>query len=285
MHALYRPGALVPTDVPEDEWALILPRMKLGPHRQHFFQLERHAVEGKSYTHVRITIYPDGGIKRVRVLGHRAAGATSQPVANELTAIVPGRVQEAPLSPSRSGQTGAHPTIPALPLTIEAFMPFGKVVQAYTDVSAVPNPRHTRITGANQGTATKFHKLALLESSYPEHIRASATTGLSVYRCRPIDVQPGGEWEVKLLERHPCTNQAFIPMGGTISGTAGTDALEDPGTRYLVIVAKNGPDDRPELASMRAFIASAGQAVVYETGVWREYRVFGCCPIDLRDKC
>ena len=277
---MYLPDALVPIDVPEDEWTLILPRMKLGPHRQHFFQLERHAVEGKSYTHVRITIYPDGGIKRVRILGQRAAGATSQPVAIE-TATVPGQAQEAPLSPSRSGQTEAGPTIPALPLTAEAFMPFGKVVQAYTDVNAVPNPRHTRITGANQDTATKFHKLALLESSYPEHVRASATPGLSVYRCRPIDVPPGGEWEVKLLERHPCTNQAFIPMGGTTGGTAGAEALEDPGTRYLVIVAKNGSDDRPELASMRAFIASAGQAIVYDTGVWREYHVLECC-LDIR---
>ena len=67
LHAVNRPDDLVPTDVPADEWTLILPRTKLGPHRQHFFQLERHAVEGKSYTHVKITIYPDGGIKRAIV--------------------------------------------------------------------------------------------------------------------------------------------------------------------------------------------------------------------------
>lgn len=271
LRALHRPDALVPTDVPEDEWTLILPRTKLGPHRQHFFQLERNAVEGKSYTHVRITIYPDGGIKRVRVLGQRAAGATAQ--AAEAATGPWELTEEAPLTSGRPAQAEKGPAIPALPLTAEAFAPFGKVVQAYADVNAVPDPRHTRITGANQGTATKFHKLALLASSYPEHVRAEATAGLSVYRCRPIDVQPGGEWEVKLLERHPCTNQAFIPMGGGSGAAADADALEEPGTRYLVIVAKNGPDDRPALASMRAFIASAGQGIVYNTGVWREYHV------------
>ncbi|EED81677.1 ureidoglycolate hydrolase [Postia placenta Mad-698-R] len=158
---------------------------------------------------------------------------------------------------SATGPTGL--IIPALPLTPEAFAPFGQVVQAYADVNAVPSPRTTRITGANQGTAIKFHKLALLESSYPAG--AGATAGLSVYRCNPIDVLTGGLWTVKLLERHPYTNQAFIPMG------AGEE-LPQPGTRYLVIVALNGEGDRPDLATMRAFVAHAGQGVVYNTGLW-----------------
>ncbi|TBU33835.1 Allantoicase [Dichomitus squalens] len=263
LHALYCPDALVPTDVPEDEWTPILPRQKLGPHRQHFFQLEKSAVDGTPYTHVRIIIYPDGGIKRVRVLGRRVASALAStvgvigPVGG--SGATPDLEQGSPILNSTQGATG--PVIPALPLTPEAFGPFGQVVQAYADVNAVPDPRHTRITGANQGTATKFHKLALFESSYPEAARAQATAGLSVYRCTPIDVKPGGEWEVKLLERHPCTNQAFIPMG------AG-DEVEDPGTQYLVIVAKNGPDDKPDMSSLRAFVASAGQGIVYDTGIW-----------------
>ncbi|KAI0823719.1 allantoicase [Trametes gibbosa] len=267
LHALHSED-LVPTETPEKLWTLILPRTKLGPHRRHFLQLEN--VEGKAYTHVKITIYPDGGIKRVRVLGRRtiAINAESDAQAAPPTHAIAGD--------GGSGATSAHPDgaqaasvsargplIPALPLTPEAFAPFGKVVQAYADVHAVTNPRDTRVTGANQGTAVKFHKLALLEASYPSG--SDATAGLSVYRCQPVDVKPGGEWEVKLLERHPCTNQAFIPMGGAI-GLG--DALADPGTAYLVIVALNGADDKPELGTLRAFVASAGQGIVYGTGVW-----------------
>ncbi|KAI0630338.1 Allantoicase [Trametes polyzona] len=268
MHALHIDD-LVPSDVPEDRWTLILPRTKLGPHRRHFFQLEN--TDGKAYTHVRITIYPDGGIKRVRVLGRRAPAINAEgdaQAAHPADEIADdggsGAASARPDSTERVTAAARGPLIPALPLTPEAFAPFGKVVQAYADVNAVPNPRSTRVTGANQGTATKFHKLALLESSYPPEV--GATAGLSVYRCRPIDVQPGGEWEVKLLERHPCTNQAFIPMGGGVG--LGEDALEDPGTSYLVIVAQNGADDKPDLGTLRAFVASAGQGIVYDTGVW-----------------
>ncbi|CDO76539.1 hypothetical protein BN946_scf184769.g3 [Trametes cinnabarina] len=268
LHAL-RSDEIVPIDVPDDRWTLILPRTKLGPHRQHFFQLEN--VDGKPYTHVKITIYPDGGVKRVRVLGRRATAINENGEAQASDAIgsdggSDAAAERREADNAQSCQPPAPPRgpeIPAVPLTPEAFAPFGKVVQAYADVNAVPNPRTTRVTGANQGTATKFHKLALLESTYPQD--SGATAGLSVYRCKPIDVSPEGEWEVKLLERHPCTNQAFIPMGG---GHGRGDALEEPGTAYLVIVAQNGEDGMPDLSTMRAFVASGGQGIVYDTGVW-----------------
>ncbi|EIW63327.1 allantoicase [Trametes versicolor FP-101664 SS1] len=263
LHALHSDD-LVPSNDPEDSWSLILPRTKLGPHRRHFLQLED--ASGRAYTHVKITIYPDGGIKRVRVLGRRVSpinAAGDAQAAHPADAIADDGGSGATSVRPAAAQTSSGPLIPALPLTPEAFAPFGQVVQAYADVNAVPDPRNTRVTGANQGTATKFHKLAPLVSSYPEG--SGATAGLSVYRCKPVDVQPGGEWEVKVLERHPCTNQAFIPMGG---GLGLGDALEEPGSTYLVIVAQNGADDKPELSTMRAFVASAGQGIVYDTGIW-----------------
>ncbi|KAH9832168.1 allantoicase [Rhodofomes roseus] len=265
LHALSS-QELDPANAPEDDWTVILPRTKLGPHRQHHFQL--HNVDGKAFTHVRATIYPDGGLKRVRIVGRRAGGDITAPVlsgaAGESAAANTQATEDSasttvPTAHSlQSAVNPAGPTIPALPLTPEAFAPFGQVIQAYSDLNAVPSPRSTRITGANQGTAVKFHKLALLESAYPAD--TGATTGLSVYRCKPIDAQ-GGHWDVKLLERHPCTNQAFIPMG------RGED-LDKPGETYLVIVAKNGSDDKPDLPTMRAFVATAGQGIVYDTGIW-----------------
>ena len=53
----------------EDEWTLVLQQVQLGPHCEHYFQLEG---TGKSvFTHVRLTIFPDGGVKRVRVFGSK----------------------------------------------------------------------------------------------------------------------------------------------------------------------------------------------------------------------
>ncbi|GJE92195.1 allantoicase and ureidoglycolate lyase domain-containing protein [Phanerochaete sordida] len=255
VHAVFSTDT-VPSGLAEDAWTAILPRTKLGPHRQHQFALAN--VE-QPYTHVRVTIHPDGGIKRVRVIGRRATGGEGV------------AAREAPPAEAAPAAAGAEPArappraprvLPALALTPEAFAPFGQVVQAYADVHAVPAPRTTRITGANQGTATKFHKLALLDHAYPP--AAGATTGLSVYRCRPVALAPGGLWEVKLLERHPTTKQAFVPMGEA----AGADALPSLGKRYLVIVAQNGADDKPDLQTMRAFVASAGQGIMYDMGIW-----------------
>ncbi|KZT71006.1 Allantoicase [Daedalea quercina L-15889] len=265
LHALTS-EELNPASVPQEEWSLVLPRTKLGPHRQHHFQL--HNVDGRAFTHVKLTIYPDGGIKRIRIFGRRSGGDITAPVLQDgegERAVANTReadMASTTIPAARNLQSATNPigpVIPALPLTPEAFAPFGQVVQAYSDLTAVPSPRTTRITGANQGTAVKFHKLALLESSYSTD--AGATAGISMYRCKPIDVAAGGQWEIKLLERHPCTNQAFIPMGGG-------DGLDNPGQAYLVIVAQNGADDKPDLKSMRAFTATAGQGIVYNTGIW-----------------
>jgi len=49
---------------------MILSPVKLGPHLMHFFQLNSPCDQ---YTHVKVSIYPDGGIKRVRIIGTLAA--------------------------------------------------------------------------------------------------------------------------------------------------------------------------------------------------------------------
>jgi allantoicase len=68
------------------------------------------------------------------------------------------------------------------------------------------------------------------------------------------------------MERHPFTNQAFIPMGKGLG-----EGLVDPGSAYLVVVAKNGADGRPDVQTVRAFVANASQGIVYDTAVWREF--------------
>ncbi|KAI0081323.1 allantoicase [Panus rudis PR-1116 ss-1] len=283
LHATYS-ESLIPSDTSDNDWSLILPRSKLGPHRQHQFQLEN--TKDKPFTHVRVTIYPDGGIKRVRLFGSRVPSPLQQlnSIEGVDTSTVPSSGNPAPSSQAfvADAVVASHvranrstTAIPALSLTAEAFTPYGRVVQAYADINAVPNPRQTRITGANQGTAVKFHKLALLDEDYPSG--SGATTGLSVYRCKPIAIGEDGVWPVKLLERHPHTNQAFIPMG---AGAGTSDGLEKPGSRYLVIVAKNGEDDKPDLTTLRAFVAAASQGIVYDKGIWHHPMAVLDAPID-----
>jgi allantoicase len=49
----------------ELEWEEILPKSPLEPGSQHFFEIDSNKV----YTHVRLHIYPDGGVARFRVYG------------------------------------------------------------------------------------------------------------------------------------------------------------------------------------------------------------------------
>ena len=48
-------------------WAEILPKTKLQAHTRHFFEQELSSID--NCTHVRLNIYPDGGVSRLRVWG------------------------------------------------------------------------------------------------------------------------------------------------------------------------------------------------------------------------
>ena len=53
-----------------EEWRVLLPRTKLGPTAIHSFRVADGTMEDiGSITHVRITIFPDGGIMRLRAFG------------------------------------------------------------------------------------------------------------------------------------------------------------------------------------------------------------------------
>ncbi|KAG8986046.1 Allantoicase, partial [Tulasnella sp. 427] len=294
LHAT-RTGSTIPHD--DVTWTPILSRTKLGPHRRHFFQLEN--VTDKIYSHVRLTIYPDGGIKRIRVIGRRAEPhkESAEVRAHEPTTL-PFKVpphQTIPANGHVNGINGVNGTnghgpivkrrpsdllrIPAVPLTAEAFAKFGHVIQAWADPTAVP--KGTRVTSANQGTAHKFHRLAPTTSFYPEGSRSTAISAISVFRSTPVGAKPGEDWEVKLLERHAYTSQAFIPMGtGRIDHLGLDDGLRNAGRAYLVVVALNGGDDSPDLSTLRAFVATTAQGISYSPGVWHHPMISLETPID-----
>jgi ureidoglycolate lyase len=123
----------------------------------------------------------------------------------------------------------------ARPLTAEAYAPYGAVVMA--------SPRGEPGRPVNQGTARRWDNLASIEN-----LRPGASLNLSVFRCQP---RPPGPIPVALLEKLPASTQVFLPMTAR---------------RYLVIVALG--DERPDLATLSAFIASGAQGISYSPGVW-----------------
>ena len=68
IEGIYAPGAR-PTDViwGDQAWQLILPRVKLAADTRHFFRDD--LADAEPMTHVRLSIYPDGGISRLRLYG------------------------------------------------------------------------------------------------------------------------------------------------------------------------------------------------------------------------
>lgn len=124
--------------------------------------------------------------------------------------------------------------IRAIPLTVSAFAPFGAVV------SAGLQQGHS----ANQGTAVRFDFCGPVTSSRP-----AARGNLAVFRSS----QKSLPFDVKLLERHPCSTQAFIPMLCT---------------RFLVVTAPAAGDGSPDVGGIVAFVCGPGQGVSYAVGVW-----------------
>jgi ureidoglycolate lyase len=120
-------------------------------------------------------------------------------------------------------------TIPAQPLTPEAFAPFGDVIEAAGESYPI-----------NAGMCDRFHDRARME--FTDGGRA----GISVGYGRPYPLPHSFD----LMERHPLGSQAFVPMTG------------DP---FLVVVA---PDEGGRPGAPLAFLTRPGQGVNYLRGVW-----------------
>lgn len=69
---------------------------------------------------------------------------------------------------------------------------------------------------------------------------------------------------IEANDSHAHTSQAFIPMGKG-------DRKDAQGGAYVVIGCLNGEADKPDLSTLRAFLATSSQGVSYDQGIWREY--------------
>ncbi|MDO5605123.1 MAG: ureidoglycolate lyase [Paracoccus sp. (in: a-proteobacteria)] len=121
------------------------------------------------------------------------------------------------------------PVVTALPLSAQAFAPFGDVLE----ISGQPDQI------INQGLCGRFHDRAAMDFG-------GGRAGISLFHARLCSLPH----RLDLLERHPLGSQAFIPMSAS---------------RFLVVVA---PDDAGRPGAPLAFIARAGQGVNLHRGVW-----------------
>lgn len=122
------------------------------------------------------------------------------------------------------------PEIRIEPLTTEAFVPFGNVL----DASGQPD------TLINEGLCGRYHDRAQLE--FGEQGRG----GISIFDAAPRKLP----YTLALMERHPSGSQTFLPM------------TAHP---FLVIVAPDA-GDRP--GRPRAFLTSPYQGVNFFAGTW-----------------
>jgi ureidoglycolate lyase len=126
-------------------------------------------------------------------------------------------------------------TLKPEPLTAAAFAPFGDVIEARGA------PR-----GINYGVTQRFHDLAKIDCA-----AEGGRTIVNIFRSLP----PAFPFAVKVMERHPLSSQAFMPLSGW---------------PFLVVVAPKGAFDP---AAVRAFRAGPGQGVNFAVGTWHHFNL------------
>jgi ureidoglycolate lyase len=120
-------------------------------------------------------------------------------------------------------------------LTRENFAPYGDVIEVND------NAKNFSI---NDGFTQRYHDLAAVDVT-----QENGRTLINIFRSTPL-AQPVS---INMMERHPLSSQAFIPMG------------QHP---FLVVVAPKGELDTTRI---RVFLASSNQGVNYHKGTWHHY--------------
>lgn len=167
----------------------------------------KEATVGVSETDKGVDQPAKGGLsgKVSTLLSSLSSGRSSTTAATKTPSSVPPSSNPAPTSATDSASNPSAPalTIPVLPLHHSTFAPYGTVIQAYSSPSLAPPSMS--IKQANAGSATKFHRLTVHESNYPEG--SGEVTGISCFRTGPPEGWNGEKWEVRMFERHPYTKQ------------------------------------------------------------------------------
>ncbi|KAH3688119.1 hypothetical protein WICPIJ_000890 [Wickerhamomyces pijperi] len=144
------------------------------------------------------------------------------------------------------------------PLTPESFSKFGDIISADHQI------QDNDSSSANYGTAIKIHKVSRITNNFQDApSKSTATANFNIFRCSPPNhlmkkVDSKLVYSSKVLERHPFSSQAFIPMGCDKSKCA-----------YVVICAESG--EGTWHAPMISLVENLDFAVmIHENGVAEE---------------
>ena len=122
-------------------------------------------------------------------------------------------------------------TLSAVPLTREAFEPYGEVIET-------PGAESFAI---NNGNCIRHHALATADVS-----GETATVIVSIFAGQPYALPH----TVTMVERHPLGSQAFYPLG----------------THPWLVIVCDDEDGKP--VRPRCFLVSAHQGVNLKKGLW-----------------
>jgi allantoicase len=221
-----------PEELAGADWETVVPKAALGGDREHFFG----SVSDRRYTHVRLTIHPDGGVARLRVRG--------EPVADPRL-LLPGALDLAALA------NGARVTACS-----DMF---------YSSPSNLLAPGGAAVMGEGWETARRRDdgndwvelRLAapgavLFADLDTSHFKGNAPGHASVRGCdaRTSDVTDPAAW-FDLLPRtrlQPDTPHRFRLPGNAEVTHARLDVFPDGGMARLRLHGVLTPDGRAELA-------------------------------------
>ena len=192
-----------------------------------------------------------------------------------------------------------NPTLTVVPepLTPMSFAPFGTAICSPIprDLSIPPQPSNLPPSNptpvlANQNSALKYSPISPMLDTYSTGPSGKPSSSrLTMFCCFPRKLRtitqaqkPATEaFDVRILERHPFTNQTFIPVDLSSHTKVGNGEEEPvflvvvaPTLKGEVATAKNEAGetitirDPPDLKNIKAFIAKGGQAVTYGVGTW-----------------
>ncbi|CAD6893406.1 unnamed protein product [Tilletia controversa] len=182
-------------------WTSILPPSKVGPGKQHVFDLQS-AHTPHAATHVRVTMHPDGGIKRVRLVGRRA---------NEVDAFL-----STSTSPSKTQQLPPAP-LPS-PAQSSSFAPTG----------LYPLPTSYPVTGSSIFDSELRDLLLSTSDSSPDHHGATIAEARSLEHDPSVRVPPqlctAGRIRIPI---EPLTREAYAPYGSLIDGPLPSSSSEN----------------------------------------------------------
>ncbi|KAG0639040.1 putative ureidoglycolate hydrolase [Tuber brumale] len=176
--------------------------------------------------------------------------STMEKVLGTLSTTQPGARHSPPESIQRL--TDGSIIITAKPITCDNFLTYGHVIGIPESGSILGD--QTKPVSVNQGSAKKYPCIAAYETTPQD--RHPSDTKISIFVSKPRTEVPG-QFDLRVMERHPYSSQLFIPMG----------VKEEEGFRYLVVVSPPW-DPKPRMDNVEAFLMHGKQGVSYGVGTW-----------------